>query len=75
MRLEWKAPLVGNKDWQPMRATTLTEAGRELAPRASLYDVLCRDADTKELVKPSYRRNGGQICDVDNGPCSCGAWH
>ena len=20
-------------------------------------------------------RNGGQLCDVSRGPCSCGAWH
>jgi hypothetical protein len=20
-------------------------------------------------------RNGGQVCDVTSGPCSCGAWH
>ncbi len=20
-------------------------------------------------------RNGGQICDNPDGPCSCGAWH
>ena len=22
-----------------------------------------------------YRENGGQACDMETGPCSCGAWH
>lgn len=24
---------------------------------------------------PALGRNGGQKCDVTEGPCSCGAWH
>lgn len=24
---------------------------------------------------PELGRNGGQKCDVAEGPCSCGAWH
>lgn len=24
---------------------------------------------------PELGRNGGQKCDVVDGPCSCGAWH
>ncbi len=30
----------------------------------------------EEEEKIAYHRtNGGQACDVDEGPCACGAWH
>lgn len=32
--------------------------------------------DLHRLVDPkTYSENGGQKCDADSGPCSCGAWH
>lgn len=34
------------------------------------------DAYALELHEQiSNRRNGGRLCDVEEGPCSCGAWH
>ena len=27
------------------------------------------------ITHDSHKRNGGQICDTDKGPCACGAWH
>ena len=30
----------------------------------------------KDNKKTGWRRwNGGQECDMDDGPCACGAWH
>jgi len=32
--------------------------------------------DLREMDKaPKYGMNGGEWCDVAEGPCSCGAWH
>ena len=77
MKYEWKATLVSNDEWQPMMATSLKNVAVELAPKAAYYDVQCRNAETKEKVnwRNHARTNGGQVCDVSSGPCSCGAWH
>ena len=75
MKLEWRAPLVSNEGWKLMRATTPQQAAAELAASRAVYDVQCRDAETKERITLHYSRNGGNICDTSHGPCSCGAWH
>jgi hypothetical protein len=64
--------------WKPLRATNEKDAAQESAPLASIWGaggILCRNAETKELIQLSYRKNAGQICDTNSGPCSCGAWH
>ena len=34
------------------------------------------NATLADKKRTGWRRfNGGQECDMDKGPCSCGAWH
>ena len=43
----------------------------------------CRDGckieravkEMSENLTSDYGENGGQRCDMQSGPCSCGAWH
>lgn len=82
MNLEYRRPLIDmdhdraimSAPWKPVDFPV-----SKLAQMAAYYDVQIRDAETKERINlrdlPGITTNGGQICDVTNGPCNCGAWH
>lgn len=74
MGLEYRLPLTSNEGWRPIDFSI-----NRIARMAAYQDVQVRDAETKERIAlkdlPGIRTNGGQICDVSSGPCSCGAFH
>ncbi|KKM92529.1 hypothetical protein LCGC14_1217580 [marine sediment metagenome] len=74
MKLEYRLPCISFK-WAPLKATDLQAAAVEIVGWKAFMDVQIRDAETKERVTIPYKRNGGNVCDVDEGPCNCGAWH
>lgn len=40
------------------------------------YSMIDGAVDLKKIDNaPKYGLNGGEWCDVAEGPCSCGAWH
>lgn len=44
------------------------------------YGVFCKDFPACNVIyniifNKYSSSNGGQICDMQIGPCSCGAWH
>jgi hypothetical protein len=37
--------------------------------------IKARQAKATQADPIGRRTNGGQVCDNDDGPCACGAWH
>ena len=40
----------------------------------SAFKTSCKICD-KQMDDEIHTRNGGIICDNEDGPCTCGAWH
>ncbi len=37
--------------------------------------LVAQETKEHEENKKKFGTNGGIVCDVNRGPCSCGAWH
>lgn len=51
--------------------------GDQIIPSKLILEFLQHDMEEIRKFGKSRgkRSNGGQECDIDNGPCACGAWH
>lgn len=57
---------------------SLEDVGRDWATQLDDYVAAVerqRRAVILKVPAGSQRSNGGVQCDVDRGPCACGAWH
>lgn len=47
----------------------------EMSTRELVEQAVTEAVEYRVLEKKDYGSNAGIQCDVESGPCSCGAWH